>query len=304
MRNAFAREATEIARNNKKLVLLAGDIGNRLFDNFKEENPDRFYNCGISEAMMTGLAAGFATAGFTPVTYTITPFNTLRCLEQIKLDVCYPNLPVTIVGTGAGLSYASLGATHHSLDDIAVLRALPNIQILVPGDAFEVSACLHAAIDSKKPTYIRLGKKGEPTVHRQHFSYEIGTVIPIKNGSDHLIISVGNMLGECVQAAESAQKLLGLSPEVVSLGTVYPLDKKYLREAFENFQRIVVVEEHGFVGGAGSAILEWAHRAQLDTKKLLTMNAPKKFITGVGSQKNARSDFGLDSDTIVKNLVG
>ncbi|PCI31321.1 MAG: transketolase, partial [Elusimicrobia bacterium] len=126
MRNAFATAITELGDEYPELVMLAGDIGNRLFDRFKEKYPERFYNCGVAEANMTGVAAGLAASGLKPITYTITPFNTTRCFEQIRVDVCYPDLPVIVVGTGAGLSYASLGATHHSMEDIAILRTLPN----------------------------------------------------------------------------------------------------------------------------------------------------------------------------------
>lgn len=302
MRNAFAREINNLANENKNVVLLAGDIGNRLFDKFKAENPLRFHNCGIAEALMTGIASGLANSGFTPVTYTITPFNTLRCLEQIKLDVCYPNLPIIIVGTGSGLSYASLGATHHSLDDIAAMRMLPNMQILVPGDAYEVSSCLRAAVKSQKPTYIRLGKKGEPLVHKKAFTYEIGKVITISKGGKNLIISVGNMLSECLSAVEEFKAVNGLSSELVSLGSVNPLDQIYLEKAFKDFDNIVVVEEHGFTGGAGSAILEWAHLNAQNTNKLKLLYTPKEFITGAGNQKNARNQCGLGVDNILKAM--
>lgn len=303
MRNAFAKELSEIAKYNDELILLAGDIGNRLFDQFKDQNPNRFYNCGIAEAAMTGVAAGMATAGFHPVTYTITPFNTLRCLEQIKLDICYPNLPVTVVGTGAGLSYASLGATHHSLDDIGVMRAIPNLQILVPGDMHEVSALLRAAINSGKPTYLRLGKKGEPVIHSSSFNYEIGKVIPILDGQDRLIISVGNMLHECHTAINMAKDIYGLNASLVSMGSVYPLDEHFLRKAFKNFERILVVEEHGLLGGAGSAVLEFAHDQQLNINKLKVLHCPKEFLSGTGDQKNSRRLLGLDADNILRQLI-
>ena len=159
MRNAFAEEITNLAQKDKKIVLLSGDIGNKLFDKFRAKFPHRFYNCGIAEACMTGVASGIAHLGLSPITYTIATFNTARCLEQIKLDICYPNLPVIIVGTGAGLSYASLGATHHSLDDIAFLRTIPNLNILCPSDPNEVKKLLKDALKMKGPVYLRLGKK-------------------------------------------------------------------------------------------------------------------------------------------------
>ena len=146
MRDAFARAVTRLADENPRLVLLVGDIGNRMFDAFKDKHPTRFYNCGVAEAGMTGIAAGLAACGLQPVTYTITPFNTLRCLEQIRVDVCYPDLPVIIAGTGSGLSYAGLGATHHSMEDIAAMRLLPNMHVVCPGDPVEVELAVASAL--------------------------------------------------------------------------------------------------------------------------------------------------------------
>ena len=138
MRNAFADEALNLAERDESMVLLSADIGNRLFDKFKSGFAERFINCGVAEANMTGMAAGMAMSGLRPITYTIAAFNTVRCLEQIRVDICYHNLPVTIVGVGAGLSYASLGYTHHASEDVGLLRMLPNMTVLCPADAMEV----------------------------------------------------------------------------------------------------------------------------------------------------------------------
>ena len=167
MRNSFAKKITELSSVNNKIALLAGDIGNRLFDDFKRQSPNKFFNCGVAEQNMIGVSAGLAQQGFLPFVYTIAPFCTSRCFEQIRVDVCYHNVPVTIVAVGAGLSYANLGPTHHSFEDIAILRTLPNIRILCPADPDEVDACLELAVADPKPTYIRLGKKGEPRVHER-----------------------------------------------------------------------------------------------------------------------------------------
>src|SRR6185437_4851159 len=158
MRNAFADEVTKLGASDSRVVMLSGDIGNRLFDKFKDKCPTRFFNCGVAEQNMMGFAAGLAMSGLRPVVYTITPFVTSRCYEQIKIDVCYQEAPVTIVSVGGGLSYASLGPTHHSCEDIAILRALPNLRIVCPGDAWEVRAALRAAVSQDRPTYIRLAK--------------------------------------------------------------------------------------------------------------------------------------------------
>lgn len=146
MRNAFAAEVTEIANANENVVLLSGDIGNKLFDRYKEVAPDRFFNCGIAEANMIGTAAGMAMCGLKPIVYTIVPFITTRCLEQIKIDLCYHNAPVVVVGVGGGLSYAGLGATHHSFEDIAILRVLPRMKVVCPGDPVEVRLAVRAAL--------------------------------------------------------------------------------------------------------------------------------------------------------------
>ena len=159
MRDSFAREMTSLASIRKDLTLLSGDIGNRMFDGFKQVAPDRFLNCGIAEANMMSMAAGMALSGLRPVVYTITPFTTTRCLEQIRVGVAYHQSPVVIVGTGSGLSYSELGPTHHSLEDLAILRSIPGINVLAPADSNELVAQLREALDSPLPTYMRIGKK-------------------------------------------------------------------------------------------------------------------------------------------------
>jgi transketolase len=302
MRNAFAQVVTKLAIQNPNLVLLAGDIGNRMFDTFKAKYPDRFYNCGVAEAGMTGIAAGLAVSGLQPITYTITPFNTLRCLEQIRDDVCYPDLPVILVGTGAGLSYANLGATHHSMDDIAALRILPNMHVICPGDPVEVKLAVTAALALKRPTYIRIGKKGEPVVHAQLPSFQVGRGITLQEGTDIALISVGNVLP---MAQDCAQLLTdkGLSTGLVSFHTVKPLDDVLLMELFNRYQQIAVIEEHGLAGGAGSAILEWGCAHRVDLRKLRCFGGPDRFLTACGNQQQARHSIGLEPTTIVQSLV-
>src|SRR5690349_225696 len=156
MRNAFAAEVTALGAEDKRIVLLSGDIGNRLFDNYKSKCGERFFNVGVAEANMISMAAGMAMTGLRPVVYTINSFVTARCYEQIRVDLCYHNVPVVVVGVGAGLGYASLGATHHSCEDIATLRVLPNMTVVCPGDAVEVKLALRAAVRERGPVFIRL----------------------------------------------------------------------------------------------------------------------------------------------------
>ncbi len=301
MRNEFAKTVTELAKSEMDLVLLAGDIGNKLFDNFKDQCPDRFYNCGVAEANMTGVASGLAASGLRPITYTITPFNTARCFEQIRLDICYPNHPVIIVGTGAGLSYASLGATHHSMEDIAILRTLPNLQILCPGDPIEVRESLKQAYKSETPTYIRLGKKGEPNIHKEIPEFKIGSSIFLEKGKDLSLISVGNVLGLANECWEGLRKE-NLNSNLISMHTIKPLDEELLEKLFTNNQLIVLIEEHSLIGGAGTAILEWANKKNYDTRKFIRFGGPDKFLTGCGNQYDARELIGLSKKNIINNI--
>ncbi len=301
MRNAFARAVTRLAADRPELVLLAGDIGNRLFDEYKEKYPERFYNCGVAEAGMTGVAGGLASTGLHPITYTITPFNTVRCLEQIRLDICYPDFPAIVVGTGAGLSYSGLGATHHSMEDIGIMRMLPNMHVVCPGDALEVELALEAAIALKRPVYLRLGKKGEPQVHSSQPTFQIGKGIQLREGETLAILGVGNMLPVAVEVADRMTDS-GITPTLISLHTVKPLDDELLEKIFSDYQRIAVIEEHGLAGGAGSAILEWANARQLDSSKVSPFGAEDAFLTGYGDQKNARRRLGLEGELIADRL--
>ena len=304
MRNAFAKTITKLGKKNKKIVLLSGDIGNKLFNDYRKYQPNRFYNCGIAEASMTGVAAGLATCGMLPVTYTITPFNTIRCLEQIRLDICYPNLPVIIVGTGAGLSYANLGATHHSMEDIAVLRTLPNMHVICPSDPLEVELALTKALGLGRPTYIRLGKKGEPLLNQNNKKFRIGRGTTLKKGKDIVFISVGNVL-PIILETEKFFRQKGISAGVVNLHTVKPLDQLLLKKLFLNYKKIIIVEEHGSAGGAGSAILEWGSKKKYNLSKIMSIGAPDKFLTSCGNQNQARSMIGLTPSKIynrVKNF--
>ena len=205
---------------------------------------------------MIGVAAGMAMCGLRPVAYSITPFVTTRCLEQIRVDVCYHHVPVIIVGTGSGLSYASLGATHHSCEDIAFLRSLPHMTVVCPGDPVEVRLAVRAAMAYEEPVYIRLGKKGEPVVHQEPPPFVIGKGIVVRPGTEVCLLSTGNMLSVALRAAEALGGK-GVDAGVVSLHTVKPLDEALLAEAFARSEAVVTIEEHSLLGGLGGAVAEW-----------------------------------------------
>jgi len=302
MRNAFANEITKLVKQNNQVVLLSADIGNKLFDEIKHFDERRFYNCGVAEANMMGVASGMALSGLRPVVYTIAPFTTTRCFEQIRVDACYHNAPVTIVGTGSGLSYAELGPTHHSLEDMAILRTLPRMRVIAPCDSVELRLALQAAVKENGPVYIRIGKKGEPTIHSQVPNFKIGRAIVVREGSDITLLSAGTIMPEVLKAAELL-KCKGISAEVVSFHTIKPLDLDYLANASKRFELIVTIEEHGLIGGLGSAVAEW--RA-LDNNSipLKCFGTPDVFMEEVGSQQYARDKYGLISEKITESILG
>lgn len=302
MRNAFVTELESIASHDKRIVLLSADMGNRLFDNYKKNYPERFFNCGVAEANMMSMAAGMALCGMLPITYTITPFITVRCLEQIKVDVCYHNLPVIIVGMGSGLSYAELGPTHHSCDDIAFLRILPNIKIVCPGDSHEVRLALRSAVKSNSPVYIRLGKKGEPIIHKTEPEFNIGRAIVIFQGSDVCLLSTGNILPVAVNAAEELKKK-GISAGVVSYHTVKPLDKDLLLQVFSSYSLVVTLEEHSIAGGFGSSVAEWLVEQRNSKADFFSIGVRDEFFCQAGNQGYARKFFGLTTEAIAEKII-
>jgi transketolase len=302
MRNAFADEITKLGAEDPRVVLLSGDIGNKMFDKFKTAAESRFYNCGVAEANMMGVAAGMALCGLRPVIYTITPFTTTRCFEQIRVDVCYHRAPVTIVGTGAGLSYAELGPTHHSCEDLALLRALPGMTVLAPCDEVEVRLALRAAIAHDGPVYMRIGKKGEPVIHQQPPDFRIGHAITIRQGENVCLISTGNIMAVVLSAADRLSER-GISARVESFHTVKPLDRERLLELFERYPLIAVVEEHGRIGGLGSSIAEWLAEQEAPRARLLSFGTDDVFMHEVGSQEYARDKFGLTADNISTKVL-
>lgn len=301
MRNAFAQEITELAAADPRIVLLSGDIGNRLFDAFKSKFPDRFLNCGVAEANMMSMAAGMAMSGLRPVAYTITPFVTTRCLEQIRDDVCYHEVPVTLVGVGAGLSYASLGPTHHSCEDVAFLRALPGMTVVCPGDPIEVRHTLRALLARNGPAYVRMGKKGEPAVHPKSVSFELGKVIEVRPGRDVCLAATGCILPIAVEAAAELETH-GISARVVSVHTVKPLDQEFLADAFTRFRLVATVEEHSVIGGLGGAVAEWLSDRPPQRARLLRIGTPDAFFHESGEQEHARERLGLTPASIASRV--
>ena len=293
MRNAFADEVTQLARSDERLMLLSGDIGNRLFEKLRAQAPDRFLNCGVAEANMMGVAAGMGLCGLRPIVYTITPFTTTRCLEQIRVDVAYHESPVTIVGTGSGLSYASLGPTHHSLEDFAIFRAIPNLQILAPWDAPSLRAVLRETLGSDRPTYIRIGKKGEKDLVPVDQVPKIGYGLKLRDGRDLCILAVGTVANEALAAAEELANE-GIQGEAILAHTIKPTPVALFEDITARFKSIITVEEHARIGGFGESLLSFIATHGL-VKRIQILGTSDQFLPTVGSQSYARQYFGINA---------
>ena len=301
MRNAFADEITKLAVKNKNIVLLSGDIGNRLFDKFKTKQPNRFYNCGVAEQNMTGVAAGLSMSGLLPLTYTIAQFCTTRCLEQIRTDLAYHELPSIIVAVGGGLSYAGLGPTHHACEDISFLKSIPNMKVLCPADPNEVRLTLREAIKTKGPVYLRLGKKGEVNIEfLKNYKFQIGQAYQLTYGKNLAILSTGTILEETIKVFNSLKKN-NIEASLFHFPTVKPLDQIKLNYISENFSFVVTVEEHSIIGGFGSSIAEWFVDNQR-SNKILRIATPDTFYKKSGSQTYARNELKISSVEIEKKI--
>ena len=301
MRNAFVEEITRVSKKDKKIVILAGDIGYKLYDNFKLKFADRFYNCGVAEANMTTVAAGLALKGFKPITYTIATFNVYKTVEQIKVDIAYPNLPVIIVGVGAGLSYSGLGSTHHATEDIGVLRSIPNLNIVVPADANELKSLLKEIIKSKKPTYLRIGKTGEKKIYKNIPKTKVGKGNYLIKGKKVCIIGCGNIL---VNAYDSIKKLnsINIFPSLVSMHSIKPLDKILLKRIFKSYSHIVVLEEHSEIGGLAAAISEYYTDNKFNKNLFLKINIGNQFVLKPGHQHQAFEKLNLNAKKIQQRI--
>jgi transketolase len=297
MRTAFLKALCEQATIDDRLFLVCGDLGYSVLEPFAEQFPLRYLNAGVAEQNMTGIAAGLALAGKTVFTYSIANFPVMRCLEQIRTDVCYHNLNVKIVAVGGGLAYGSQGYTHHGVEDLAVMSALPNMVIAAPADPIEARAITSLLASYPGPAYLRLGKAGEPVLHAENTKVELGKSIEVTDGSDLTIISIGGMLGTVLQAGEELRKR-GIHPRILSMPFLIPLDVTAILTAAKQTSAILTVEEHG-PGGLGTAVAEVlaVHGGATTFRPLRLAKAPIKVS---GSQQELRSAQALSVEGIVE----
>ena len=302
MRRAFIKKFTELAVKNKDLYLITADTGFKVFDDFKNIFPDRYFNIGISEAAMVSIASGLALSGKNVFLYGIVPFVVMRCFEQIRNDLCMQSLPVKIIGVGGGLVYGNEGSTHHSIEDIAVLNSLPNMTIICPGDPVEVRETVNASINAKGPVYIRLAKSGEEVVHKnERISFTIGKGIVIEQGKELAIMSTGNMLKTATDLTEIL-KARGMTPELISMHTVKPIDRKLIVETGKKCGVIVTLEEHSTIGGLGSRVADVLAEENISVK-LKKFAIDDKYADVAGSHDYLKNYFGLTTEKILNKLL-
>ena len=254
MRTAFSNALVRAAQADERVVLLTGDHGYALFDEFRQVCPDRFLNAGVAEQNMVGVAAGLAKGGLRPVVYGLSAFIPIRVLEQIKLDVCYERLPVVLIGDGAGVVYSTLGTSHQSTEDVAALRALPHMVILSPADQAEMTACMELAFRAEGPVYVRMGKSDRGAVHAGRPALDWGRLCPLRVGSGPLAwIATGSMVQTALEVAPQWP-----DSAVWSAPCLKPLDSAQVRAICGRHRAVVVLEEHSVHGGLGAAVAEIA----------------------------------------------
>jgi len=303
MRNKFADVIYKIGKKDDRISVLVADISpvGSILD-FRKEYPDRFINCGVAEQSMIGIAAGMALRGMRPFCYTIATFALYRPFEMIRVDLCYQNLPVTIIGMGAGVIYSTLGGTHHTMEDIAVAGSIPNMTVLAPCDPEEMRLATEwCATKSKGPVYMRLGKVGEPDLTSKAIDkFEIGKIRCLKKGKDIAIISYGISVNNCFKIGNKLEKQ-GKSTSVYSCHTIKPLDKKGVINILNNHKKVIVIEEHVPHGGLGSRIKEISFDNNCSAK-LHCFSLKDEFIHFYGNHSELLTKHNLSTEYILEKI--
>ena len=301
MRDTFVKTLVDLAKEDKNIELVTGDLGFGVLKPFWETVPDQFTNAGIAEQNMTTVAAGMALEGKTVFTYSIGNFPTLRCLEQIRNDCAYHNANVKVVCIGGGFVYGSLGMSHQATEDLAILRALPDVVVMAPADLVEAEECTKALAAYPGTAYLRLGRGGEKRIHDHIENFQIGKAIKVKSGEKIAIFSTGAIFEE-VNAAYDILVSKGYSAAVYTFPTVKPIDKEVIEDCAKEFEVIVTCEEHNIVGGFGSAVAEVMAEMQAKKAYLLRIGLNDEYSVKVGNQEYLREQYGMDSKAIARKI--
>lgn len=292
MRKTFIDTLIELARIDKRVFLVTADMGYGVLEPFRDEFPDRFLNTGIAEQNTIGVAAGLALSGYIVYAYSIVPFITMRCYEQIRVDLAYMNTKVRLIGVGAGFEYGSAGATHHAIEDISLMRSLPNMTVCCPGDNLEAKEILEQSILFPGPMYIRIGKNKDAFYQDTNNKITIGKASVIEEGQDIALITTSNMLGTGKKLCEDL-KSQGRKPYLVSMHTVKPLDTAVIHDLIDRGVEIYTLEEHNIINGLGSAVAEVIAESG-KAVKFKRIGIPDTFSHYIGNQDYLREKFELN----------
>lgn len=302
MRQVFIRALMNLAKKDPRIVLATGDLGFKVFDDYRAQCPGQFLNLGVAEASLIGMSAGMALEGRIPFAYSIITFLTMRPFEQIRNDICFHKANVKLVGVGGGFSYGPNGPSHHALNDVALMRLLPEMTVLTPGDPHEALWAIETAYQHKGPVYIRLGRSGEEAVHGGPLNLGYGKSVLVKEGQDIALLVSSLLLQNAVTASGVLQEQ-GKTVRLVSFPSIKPLDEEMLENTFKNFKFIFTVEEHSVCGGLGSAIAELALARQWPVQRLHIIAAPDSTMHKVGSHEYLRFQSGLDAEQIAQKIL-
>ena len=301
MRNAYLEALYDLAKNNRQIMSLNADIGAIVFDKFKADFPDQFINFGVAEPNMISAAAGMASCGKIPFTYTIMPFITMRTYEQIRNDVCLQKMNVKIVGVGAGLVYSTLGPTHHAIEDIAIMKVLPNMTIVSPADPMEAKKATLAAAQIEGPVYLRLGTSKEPVVYQHDYDFTIGRGVKLKDGKDATIIATGSIVHDALQAVEELEKEK-ISVRLVNIHTIKPIDKEIILQAARETKVILTLEEHNVEGGFGSSVASVILEESDVPIKFKRLGINDCFCSFYGTHQELKSHYGIAKEDIIREV--
>jgi transketolase len=297
MRDALSDALVSLGKKDPNILLLTGDHGYALFDDFRRECPEQYINAGIAEQNMVGVAAGLARSGFRPIVYGLSAFIPIRVLEQIKLDVAHDHLPVIFIGDGAGFVYSHLGTSHQATEDIACSRVVPNLSVYSPADRFELTQCLAIAYQDNSAVYLRVGKADRGDIHQSLPNIKSGRLIKVKTGkeSKYSFIATGSMVRTAIDVADKLHNI-----DVWSVPFIKPIDRSMVEKICHNSEAVVVLEEHSKFGGLGSLIAEIA--SESSPVKILHVAVNDRFSQKCGTYEYLLQEHELDFATVYKNI--
>lgn len=301
MRDAFVARLSELADSDPRIMLITGDLGFGVLTEYSKRFPKQYLNAGVAEQNMTGLAVGMAQEGRVVFTYSIANFPILRCLEQIRNDAAYHEVNVNVVSIGGGFSYGSLGMSHHATEDLAIMRAIPNITVVSPGCLWETQEATTACVNTPGVCYLRLDKSHAGRTNRNEEEFQLGKARILREGTGATIITTGGILADVLTAADRLAEQ-GISCQVVNIHCLKPFDQDTVLQAVSNSKAVVVVEEHVVEGGLAGAVSEACLDGGIYPRKFARLGLRSGFSSIVGSQSYLRLRYGIDTDSIVATV--